>query len=135
MERRDFLKNAGIAVVGLASRRMFAERNEGLQPKADFTLRISSVSFDIAPGRTIHTFGYNGQVPGPLLRVKEGVPITVDVFNDTDHEEIVHWHGQMISVEADGATEEGSPPVPPDRKSTRLNSSHPSISYAVFCLK
>src|SRR5690348_17678619 len=23
---------------------------------------------------------------------------------------------------------------PPDRKSTRLNSSHPSISYAVFCL-
>src|SRR5438876_8635458 len=26
-------------------------------------------------------------------------------------------------------------PRPPDRKSTRLNSSHPSISYAVFCLK
>src|SRR5690348_17597605 len=25
--------------------------------------------------------------------------------------------------------------TPPDRKSTRLNSSHPSISYAVFCLK
>src|SRR5438876_11395701 len=28
-----------------------------------------------------------------------------------------------------------SPRIPPDRKSTRLNSSHPSISYAVFCLK
>src|SRR5256884_3710930 len=27
------------------------------------------------------------------------------------------------------------PPNPPDRKSTRLNSSHGSISYAVFCLK
>src|SRR3712207_7543282 len=27
------------------------------------------------------------------------------------------------------------PPVPPDRKSTRLNSSHANISYAVFCLK
>src|SRR5690348_17405679 len=26
-------------------------------------------------------------------------------------------------------------PAFPDRKSTRLNSSHPSISYAVFCLK
>src|SRR5690348_17903247 len=25
--------------------------------------------------------------------------------------------------------------IGPDRKSTRLNSSHPSISYAVFCLK
>src|SRR5690348_17724172 len=29
----------------------------------------------------------------------------------------------------------GPPPLPRDRKSTRLNSSHPSISYAVFCLK
>src|SRR5438876_11212470 len=29
----------------------------------------------------------------------------------------------------------GPVPAPQDRKSTRLNSSHPSISYAVFCLK
>src|SRR5690242_20791736 len=29
----------------------------------------------------------------------------------------------------------GHPVLPPDRKSTRLNSSHMSISYAVFCLK
>src|SRR3712207_8673681 len=29
----------------------------------------------------------------------------------------------------------GSPDVPEDRKSTRLNSSHANISYAVFCLK
>src|SRR5580693_328194 len=28
-----------------------------------------------------------------------------------------------------------TPGAPPDRKSTRLNSSHSSISYAVFCLK
>src|SRR3712207_7793004 len=30
---------------------------------------------------------------------------------------------------------DGTPPPPPDRKSTRLNSSHANISYAVFCLK
>src|SRR5690348_17906205 len=29
----------------------------------------------------------------------------------------------------------GAKPNTVDRKSTRLNSSHPSISYAVFCLK
>jgi len=116
MQRRDFLKNAGLAVAGLASHKFLAgASNPSLQSKADFTLHISPVSFEISPGKTIHTFGYNGQVPGPLLRMKEGVPITVDVFNDTDHEEIVHWHGQMISVEADGATEEGSPPVTPHR--------------------
>src|SRR5579863_3565026 len=114
MERRDFLKNAGLVVAGLASRSLsVATKNQSPQLTADITLRIAPVSFDIAPGKTIHTIGYNGQVPGPLLRMKEGVPITVDVFNETDHEEIVHWHGQMISVEADGSTEEGSPAVPP----------------------
>ena len=114
MERRDFLKNSGLVIAGLAAPHcLAAAKNQTPQSKADFTLRIAPVSFDIAPAKTIPTLGYNGQVPGPLLRMKEGVPVTVDVFNDTDHEEIVHWHGQMISVEADGATEEGSPAVPP----------------------
>ncbi len=92
MERRDFLKNAGLLVAGLASPNLFATaKNQTPQPKADFTLHIGPLSFDIAPGKTIHTFGYNDQVPGPLLRMKEGVPVMVDVFNDTDHEEIVHY--------------------------------------------
>src|SRR5256885_6904626 len=34
-----------------------------------------------------------------------------------------------------GETDLGQPSAPPDRKSTRLNSSHLVISYAVFCLK
>ncbi|HEV8046423.1 MAG TPA: multicopper oxidase domain-containing protein [Terriglobales bacterium] len=113
MERRRFLKHAGLAIAGIASHNLVAATKDyPPQTKADFTLHIGSVSFDIAPGKTIHTFGYNGQVPGPILRMKEGTPVTVDIFNDTDHEEIVHWHGQMISVEADGATEEGTPAVP-----------------------
>src|SRR5689334_23853435 len=44
----------------------------------------------------------------------------------------------VISVSGDkDRTASSSPPGPPpsDRKSTRLNSSHSSISYAVFCLK
>lgn len=85
MERRDFLKNTGLVVAGLASDNLFAAKNQTPLPKADFTLRIAPVSFDIAPAKTIHTLGYNGQVPGPLLRMKEGVEVTVDVFNDTDH--------------------------------------------------
>ena len=107
------MKNAGLVIAGLASHNLAAAAKDNpSQLKADFTLHIAPVSFEIAPGKTIHTFGYNGQVPGPILRMKEGTPVTVDVFNDTNHEEIVHWHGQMISVEADGAIEEGTPAVP-----------------------
>jgi FtsP/CotA-like multicopper oxidase with cupredoxin domain len=39
--------------------------------------------------------------------------VTVDIYNDTDTPELVHWHGQMIPSDVDGAAEEGTPIVPP----------------------
>jgi FtsP/CotA-like multicopper oxidase with cupredoxin domain len=44
--------------------------------------------------------------------MREGRPVTVDVINDTDTAEFVHWHGMLIPPELDGTEEEGSPPVP-----------------------
>jgi FtsP/CotA-like multicopper oxidase with cupredoxin domain len=46
-------------------------------------------------------------LPGPLLRFKEGRLATIDVFNHTDTPEQLHWHGQQVPVEVDGAAEEG----------------------------
>jgi FtsP/CotA-like multicopper oxidase with cupredoxin domain len=80
---------------------------------ADVTLRIGTVLADIAKGHTISTLGYNGAVPGPLIRLREGVPVTVDLFNDTDTSELVHWHGQIVPAAVDGAAEEKSLEVPP----------------------
>ena len=47
--------------------------------------------------------------PGPVLRMREGKPVTVEVINDTDTPELVHWHGMLIPSEVDGTEEEGSP--------------------------
>jgi FtsP/CotA-like multicopper oxidase with cupredoxin domain len=80
---------------------------------ADITLRISPVTVELAPDRILSTIGYNGTSPGPILRMKEGKPITVEVFNDTDTPELVHWHGLLIPSEVDGSEEEGTPFVPP----------------------
>src|SRR5580698_11376170 len=79
---------------------------------ADVTLRIAPVLADIAKDHTISTIGYNGQVPGPLIRLREGVPVTVDLFNDTDAPEFVHWHGLIVPADVDGAPEEKSLAVP-----------------------
>jgi FtsP/CotA-like multicopper oxidase with cupredoxin domain len=81
---------------------------EGSGPggSADLTLRIGPVLADIAKDHTISTIGYNGTVPGPLIRLREGVPVTVELFNDTDTPELVHWHGQIIPASVDGAAEE-----------------------------
>jgi len=82
-------------------------------PKADISLRISPVELEIAPRRTIQTTGYNGSAPGPVLRLREGRPVTVEVHNETPIPEIVHWHGLFVPSEVDGAEEEGTPMVPP----------------------
>ena len=44
-----------------------------------------------------------------MLRVKEGQQVVVDVFNDTDTPEQLHWHGQFVPTDVDGAAEEGTP--------------------------
>ena len=64
--------------------------------KTDFTLEIAPITVELAPSRIISTIGYNGTAPGPLLRMKEGVPVTVNVVNKTDVPEFVHFHGQQV---------------------------------------
>src|ERR1700733_7871551 len=75
--------------------------------KADITLQIEPVTVELSPDRVISTIGYNGSSPGPVLRMREGAMVTVDVVNDTDVPEQVHWHGLLIPAEVDGADEEG----------------------------
>jgi FtsP/CotA-like multicopper oxidase with cupredoxin domain len=81
--------------------------------RADVTLRIGTLTHEVAPGHVYTTTAYNGSVPGPIVRLREGVPATIDVINDTDVEEFVHWHGLGVPSEIDGTAEQGSWPVPP----------------------
>ena len=79
---------------------------------ADYTLRIRTTPVEIAPNRILSLTTYNGQFPGPLLRLREGRRVIVDVVNDTDVPEQLHWHGQFLPPEVDGAAEEGTPFIP-----------------------
>jgi FtsP/CotA-like multicopper oxidase with cupredoxin domain len=123
--RRQFLRAAGLTTGAmlLSSGYVVAEsvvplRHTGspvVSPEsvsADYTLHIKTSPVEIAPNRIISATTYNGQFPGPLLRFKEGQQVTVDVYNDTDTPEQLHWHGQMVPVDVDGAAEEGTPFIP-----------------------
>jgi FtsP/CotA-like multicopper oxidase with cupredoxin domain len=80
--------------------------------EADYTLHIAASPIELAPKRIVSAVAYNGQFPGPLLRFKEGRPVTVEVHNDTDTPEQLHWHGQFVPTDVDGAAEEGTPFIP-----------------------
>jgi FtsP/CotA-like multicopper oxidase with cupredoxin domain len=64
-------------------------------------LHIRNAEVELAPGRRITTNTYNGQLPGPLLRATVGQQVAVDVYNETDQSEQIHWQGQRL---ADPAT-------------------------------
>jgi FtsP/CotA-like multicopper oxidase with cupredoxin domain len=104
MYRRHFLASLAATV---PSRLL----SQALPAKVDFTLRIAPASIEIAPRKIVRTIAYNGSVPGPLLRMKEGRPVTIEVFNDTGDAEIVHWHGLRIPSAVDGSMEEGTPMI------------------------
>jgi len=80
---------------------------------ADYTLRIGVGLVELGHDTIVSTKLYSNQFPGPLLRLTEGKPVAVDVHNDTDAPEQLHWHGMFLPGEIDGAAEEGSPFIPP----------------------
>ncbi len=79
---------------------------------ADHTIRIATGLVELAADTIVSTKLYNGQFPGPLLRLQEGRAVTIDIHNDTDTPEQFHWHGQFLPPAVDGASEEGTPFIP-----------------------
>ena len=67
MHRRGFLIGAGAAgmALGAAMGRAYTQ----ITTAPDYSLRIAPLRLELAPGKVIDTFAYNGTVPGPVLRL------------------------------------------------------------------
>jgi len=123
--RRQFLRGATAAAVGLVANRFAPAwgqtQSPAVDPKGfslldeppDYRIEIAEVEWELSPKKKVHTSTYSGQIPAKLLRLSEGRPATIEVVNRLDHAEIVHWHGQWIAPDVDGAMEEGSPMISP----------------------
>ncbi|MEO6800438.1 MAG: multicopper oxidase domain-containing protein [Rhodanobacter sp.] len=125
MDRRDFLKTASLSALaasiplgadafnaGLSTPASAVSASTGAAAAADYSLHIATGVLELGPRRFVSTTLYNGDFPGPLLRFKQGQRAVVDIFNDTDIPEQVHWHGQYLPDSVDGAFEERTPPIP-----------------------
>ncbi|MBI5451271.1 MAG: multicopper oxidase domain-containing protein [Gammaproteobacteria bacterium] len=73
----------GLALAGTAR----AEQRE-------FSMTIDEMKIRVAPDLEYQVFAFNGQVPAPLIHVKQGDDITAHITNNTTLPHTIHWHGQ-----------------------------------------
>lgn len=77
----------------------------------DLHLRIGPVAKQLGDA-TVRMLGYNGSIPGPTLKVRQGSEVIVHVANEGDLDTTVHWHGLRLENEYDGVPHETQTPIP-----------------------
>jgi FtsP/CotA-like multicopper oxidase with cupredoxin domain len=93
-----------------------------------FDLRIAPVAKRLDDA-TVRMLAYNGSIPGPTLRVREGSEIVVDVENQGDMEATVHWHGLRLENRYDGTHETQTPMAVGERFSARVSFPDPGVYW------
>jgi len=80
-----------------------------------YNLKAVPAPYKIDPARPelAATWAYNGAVPGPVLRVRQGEKLRVDFTNGLEEATTVHWHGLRIPNAMDGVPHLTQPPIEP----------------------
>ena len=113
LSRRRFLAGAAaFALAGPAAARSAADPDVTPEPT---TLRATPGSARLAPPDYPETpiWGYDGRVPGPVLRVAQGGRLIRRFVNDLPQPSTIHWHGIRLPNPMDGVPELTQAPVPP----------------------
>jgi len=79
----------------------------------EFHLVAEVIKRELAPGREVNLWGYNGSVPGPTIQVNQGDRVRIIVDNHLPEITSMHWHGFEIPHNMDGAPGTSQKPIPP----------------------
>jgi FtsP/CotA-like multicopper oxidase with cupredoxin domain len=80
----------------------------------EYNLEASEFNWDIAPGKTIAAWGFNKQLPGPVIKAKVGDTLVIRVANNLKEPTMIHWHGLRIPSIMDG-TDAVQKPIEPGK--------------------
>lgn len=106
----EWLPGAGIdpSTLPLATPRKLAALKDG-----DTLDLVAQMVRRVIRGKPRVMYGFNGQYPGPLIRVPQNATIVVRFLNRLDQPSAVHWHGVRLENASDGAAGVTQDPVPP----------------------
>lgn len=116
----DKMHEAGIKAFPAASK---GKGNQLMQPTIEggvklFRLTATKMQWETAPGQTVEGWGYNEQIPGPQIRVKEGDRVRVILKNELPESTVIHFHGLELPNDQDGVPFITQPPVKPGQSYT-----------------
>jgi len=97
--------------------------NQVLVPRLDqgvkvFELTASKIQWEVLPGQMTEAWAYNGQVPGPQIRVTEGDRVRIVLDNQLPESTSIHFHGLEVPNDQDGVPFITQPPVKPGQRYT-----------------
>ena len=92
--------------------------NQIIQPRVEkgvkiYELTAKEIEWEASPGNKVKAWAYNGQVPGPQIRVREGDRVRVVLKNELPESTAIHFHGLELPNDMDGVTFITQPPVKP----------------------
>jgi FtsP/CotA-like multicopper oxidase with cupredoxin domain len=93
-----------------------------------FDLRIAPVAKQLGDA-TVRMLAYNGSIPGPTLKVREGSEVVVDIENRSDMEATVHWHGLRLENRFDGTHETQQPMAVGEKFAARITFPDPGVYW------
>ena len=112
LDRRSLLAGtAALALVG--SLPAAARASSGAARAFRLTPRPGRVPLLPAPYPETEIWGYDGRVPGPEIRLRQGDRVEIEVTNELAQPTTVHWHGLRIANAMDGVPELTQPPIRP----------------------
>lgn len=87
-----------------------------LEPRVEngvkvFDLETSVIRWQILPAISVNAFAYNGQVPGPTLRFRQGDRVRINLTNRLPDSTTVHWHGLILPNVMDGPAKITQAPI------------------------
>lgn len=78
----------------------------------EYSLEASEFNWEVSPGKVIKAWGYNQQVPGPVLKAEKGDTMIIHFKNNLPEATVIHWHGIRLPSSMDG-TDDVQVPVKP----------------------
>jgi FtsP/CotA-like multicopper oxidase with cupredoxin domain len=97
--------------------------NLPLEPRLErgvkvYDLTCEEIQWEVEPGRRVKAWAYNGQVPGPQIRVREGDRVRINLTNNLPESTAIHFHGLELPNDQDGVPFITQPPVKPGERYT-----------------